>query len=91
MADVNYTGWAQAPHNRPMDGQQGPCTSGSANGGDGIGDFPTPLAETQPKRKIKQAQNQHIHSERVTIAAGAMRLWGRLDEDIQSGPRNREE
>ena len=88
MADVNYTGWAQPPNNHPMDGQQGPCPSGSSNEGDGIADFPTPLAKPHPKRKINQAQNQHIHGERVMIAADSMRLWSRLDEDIPSGPRN---
>merc|ERR1712112_626502 len=90
MEDVNYSGRAQQPHNHPMDGQQGPWPSGSANEGDGIAGSPTPLAKPQPKRKVKQAQNQHIHGERVMIAEGAMRLWSRLDEDIPSGPRNPE-
>lgn len=53
----------------------------------GMSYFPTPLAKPQPKRQRKRASDLHIHGERVMIAADAMRLWGRLDEDIPSGPR----
>ena len=91
MDDANYIGWAQLPYNHLTNGPQGSGASGSANEGDETEDFSTPLARPQPKRKLKQARSQHIHGERVMIAADAVRLWSRLDEDIPSGPRNPEE
>ena len=91
MADVEYTGWAQLPTNYPMNRQQESYPSGSANEGDGVADYPTPLAKPHPKRKRKRSQDRHIHGERVMIAADAMRLWSRLDEDIPTGPMGPEE
>ena len=88
MADVGYGGWAQLPGNYTTTAQQGMYPN---NERDCITDYPTPLANPQPKRKRKRAQDQHIHGERVTIAADAMRLWSRLEEDIPTGPRNPEE
>ena len=90
MTDVGYGGWAQLPTHYPMH-EYGPYPMGSADDGDGITDYPTPLAKPQPKRKRKYAQDQHIHGERVMIAADAMRLWSRLDEDVPTGPRDPEE
>jgi len=87
MADVGYGGWAQLPGNYTMTAQQAMYPN---NEGDCITDYPTPLAKPQPKRKRKRAQDQHIHGERVMIAADAMRLWSRLDEDIPTGPRDPE-
>ena len=90
LEDVGSMGWDRPPTNSTRHAQHGIWPTVGNHTYDGAVVCPTPLVQPQQRRQRQRAHDMYIQGERARIAADAMRLWGRLDKDIPSGPRNPE-